>query len=176
MTRIKPRLETRHGLQTPQRHINTALLLLLARLAVNLGFRTDKAVALANEDPDLLAAEQFLRSAKPNWDGDISKQVADIKRILTEIGRSSQPNSRFFEFTARRSLLKERRCGRPFEQDHVQDRSALFAPIMYCQVESGVEFSSLYAKTDTFKAFFKYCIPIEDNVWPSQPVQNISLR
>lgn len=50
----------RTGQPTSQPHINAALLPKLASLAVKLGFWTDKAVALANKDPDLVAAKQFL--------------------------------------------------------------------------------------------------------------------
>lgn len=166
MTAIKPRLEMRTGQQTQPQPTMAALLPKLARLAVTLGFRTDKAVSLANEDSDLLVAEQFLRSSIPDLTINISKHVVYIKHVLAEIRASSDylPTAMCSEFTASQPLLKERRCGRPFEQDHIQDCETLFVPLLYAKVESGAEFSSLYAKYDIFKAFFKHCMTLEDNV------------
>ena len=166
MTAFKPRLKMRTTQQTLQPQINAALLPKLASFAVKLGFRTDKAVALANEDPDLVAAEQFLRSMRPSSTVDISRQVLDIKRMLAETDSASevpyatQPS----RFSANQSLSKERRCGRPFEQDHIQDHTTLYVPLLYVEVESSTNFSSLYAKVDIFKAFFRQCMSLEDSV------------
>jgi hypothetical protein len=166
MTAFKPRLDMRTTQQTLQPQINAALLPKLASLAVKLGFRTDKAVALANEDPDLVAAEQFLRTTRPGSTVDISRQAVNIKRVLAEIDRAFE--APFFtqrsRFSADQSLSKERRCGRPFEQDHIQDHATLYVPLLYVEVESSTNFSPLYAKVDTFKAFFRHCIPLEESV------------
>lgn len=167
MTPIKPKLESRNGQQASQRPINPSLMPQLARLAVRLGFQTDKAMALARKDPERLAAEEFIRSARPDHGEDVSDHVLAIKNILAQISDSSQSASGL-DFLADQSLLIERRCGRPFEHDHVRECQALYPPLMYCDVGSGIEFTSLYARADTIKAFFSHCLPAGDNVRPHQ--------
>jgi hypothetical protein len=164
MTRTQPKLESRQGPRVTYQHVNAALLPQLGRFAVNLGFCTDKAVELANESSEERAAEEFLKSVRPSWEGDISEQIADIKRVLKTIDKPAQCKRRVFDFNSNRTPTKERRCGRPYEYDHVQDRSSLFAPIFYYGVEPMTEFSSLYVKVDTFKAFFKHCLPAANKV------------
>lgn len=166
MTPVKPRLEARNGQQASPRPINPSLIPRLARLAVKLGFQTDKAIALASKDPERLAAEEFIRSARPSHEEDISNHVLAIKHILTQISDSTHtmPGRECPGFVAERPLLMERRFGRPFERDYVQERRALFAPLVYRVTESKMEYSSLYARTDTIKSFFSHCIPTDEPV------------
>ncbi|KAF1924804.1 uncharacterized protein M421DRAFT_95146 [Didymella exigua CBS 183.55] len=110
MTPIKPRLEARNSQQATQRPINPSLMPQLARLAVRLGFQTDKVMALTSKDPERLAVEEFIRSARLGHREDVSDHVLAIKHILTQISDLSQPMSGP-EFLGDQSVLIERRCG-----------------------------------------------------------------
>ena len=123
-----------------------------ARLAVLLGFKTAAATQFASSDGEVQLAKQMLdRGGVVSSTEQDTVRVAEIIRSLTR----RRVRAEAAELFSDKSIARERRCGRPYEADHENDRALLFLPCMHRQsVEQGPEITTLYCKWDMFRAFF----------------------
>ena len=149
MTDIKPLLTSRGTkIQWEQ---NLGLWQKLGTLAVNLGFRTPKAVTLAKGDPDRECARRFLAMARP-YCSDLDSPVNVITRVLKEIEEHSPiPTDAFF--TSSQPLSYDRRCGKPYGNDFASDRSALFLTLFSKEIKCGPHITPLYVKRNALESF-----------------------
>ncbi|KAH7065100.1 hypothetical protein B0J12DRAFT_561719 [Macrophomina phaseolina] len=151
MTSLEPRKEL--GKEKPSTTTNAALWHHLGNLAVKLGFRTEQAVIFQQESPYFTLAQQVIQSAHPGLTPD-SSLVSQIARLLEHTSGDS-PERNAVALTSNVTLPVERRCGRPFEDDHIRDREFMFLPIVYeTETSHGPDISSFYVKQDLFKSFF----------------------
>lgn len=123
----------------------------LGCLASSLGFETAAAKRYRDRDPETETAISFLQrvtqeissTAKPVTD------IADILRSLRIERKPTKPPS----FSSSH-ILPSRRYGRPFEDDHVEDKDRLYLPQMYSIPRaSGQNISTFYRKWSMFRAF-----------------------
>lgn len=151
MTALEPRKELRRV--KPSSTPNAALWHHLGDLAVKLGFRTEQALEFQRQNPYAALAQQVMHSAHPGHTPDDSA-TSQIARIL-ELTARYPPRTNAVALTSSASLPVERRCGRPFQDDFVNDRGFLFLPIVYeATPSSGPDISSFYVKRDLFQSFF----------------------
>ncbi|KAF2194726.1 hypothetical protein K469DRAFT_650660 [Zopfia rhizophila CBS 207.26] len=152
MTSYRPKITP--GKKKKRREYNPALWTMLGRLAVQLGFRTSYALELAKQNPDEEHSIEFLRTARPGWEGDIRIPVSGVVQILEGMkghGRVCTENIYFAEGT----LLRDQRCGMPHDDDHDGIKGALFAPFFYETTGTGLDITSLYVKRDLLKVFLQ---------------------
>lgn len=154
MIYVAPKKE--QGKQKPVvKEPNPALWHKLGNLAVIQGFRTDRALELQKQDPDRELAIHFLKQAKPGCGDDISRPVSQVTQVLKSM-KPSHGERQLPQFTSEAKLLSNRRCGRPFEDDHVKDQSSLFVPsIFFADCVQGTEITSFYVKRDLCHSFLK---------------------
>lgn len=151
MTTLEPRKEL--GRDKPSSTPNAALWHHLGDLAVKLGFRTEQALKFQRQNPYAALAQQVMHSVHPGHIPD-ETIVSQIARFL-ELNTRNPPRTDAVALTSSASLPVERRCGRPFEDDFVSDRSFLFIPTVYeTRPSSGPEIGSFYVKRDLFLSFF----------------------
>lgn len=149
---LAPRSEARR--KPTQRDQSLALWKQFGSLALKLGFKTDHAVRLAEDNTDIKEAEQFLRSARPGWKLKSCEQVRKIVEILRELEAPNPTRTAPPRFTSDQYWPHERRCGRPYDNDHDHDKNNLFIPLLYSSVGRGTDVSSLFVKRDMLLAFF----------------------
>lgn len=125
----------------------------LGALAVSLGFRSEAAERLAAQDAELaLAAELVSRADVESVAAEaVTQQIANllrgVQRPLTYSSRASLGGEEW--------LRRERRCGRPFGEDHDLDRPSLFLPIAYAPPNQSSRYvSTLYCKLEMCRGFF----------------------
>ncbi len=138
------------------RDYNPARFQELAKLALQLGLRTDNILRLAGEDADDARARHFLTSARPNFNGERQEQIAQISHILKTM---KEPElalvaPRFIDDNTR-LWPKDRRCGSPWDKDHGKDRSALFVTLFSFPISWGETITSLFVKRAVLEAFFQ---------------------
>jgi hypothetical protein len=134
LTDIKPRIESRKKIRI-RREYDLARLQQLGCLAVKLGFRTKRATQLAVQ-----AAE---------WTNATSERMrSPIRPIVQE-----------FPFTSGYYSPRERRCGRPYDDDHDNDQAAIFTFMFYSPISSGDLVTPLLVKRNIFEAFLRPFIP-----------------
>jgi hypothetical protein len=134
LTDIKPRIESRKKNKI-RREYNPARLQQLGCLAVKLGFKTRKATQFAVQ-----AAE---------WSNATSERMrGSIKPMVHE-----------FAFTSGYYSPRERRCGRPYDDDHDNDQAAIFAFMLYSPIIPGDQITPLLVKRNIFEAFLRPFIP-----------------
>ena len=128
-------------------------------LAVSLGFRTEEAECLAAQDGEHELAAQLVNRAEIGDDAarEVTQQIATILRHAAqqsgEFAAASEAAHKMF--AGEEWLPSERRCGKPFEEDHDLDRGSLFLPMMYVTPDRPSEnVSTFYCKWEMFRAFF----------------------
>lgn len=136
---------------------NSALWHKLGKLAVEKGFRTSPALELANQDPDRTQVSQFLRKARPTYRGDLRPHLEGAIGILEKMTDEDIPGPVRPVFSDVRSWPRDRRCGKPFDDDHLKDKESLFVSLFYEQDDNPKEpnFTSLFVKRDLFQVFFR---------------------
>jgi hypothetical protein len=121
-------------------------------LAVLVGFDTEAARKYAAMDAEVELAKKILKR------GDIySSTDQDIERVANALRSAARKSKRHSaaEFFSDRYIPRERRCGRPYEADHENDRDSLFLPLIYKHpVGQGQEVTTFYCKWDMFRTFF----------------------
>ncbi|KAH7033932.1 hypothetical protein B0J12DRAFT_766202, partial [Macrophomina phaseolina] len=150
MTETAPRKVV--GKAKPSKSSNSALWHYLGDLAIKLGFRTPQALELQRQNPYESLAQQLLRSLRPASPPDmrhVLRVAAACKEIEDDPKVREWPN-----LTATDHLPREKRCGRPFEDDFLLDSNFLFVPTIYeIEETKGPEISSLFVKRDLFISF-----------------------
>ncbi|KAL9078312.1 MAG: hypothetical protein Q9157_002775 [Trypethelium eluteriae] len=152
MSTVLPRKEAKKARPCP-RATNDVCWQHFGDLTVRLGFRTPEALRLQGQDPCTLLAARFLESAKA---GPEKLQATDIQTVATVVRRlgthrGSVTPPRFTTDESESGLLPiDRRQGRPFEDDYLNDRSSLFLPFLYHNLPSsrGSDITSLFVKRD----------------------------
>jgi hypothetical protein len=134
LTDFKPRIQSRKN-ERIRRTYSAVRLQQLGCLAVKLGFRTRKALDLA------------MRVAE--WSEDIVQEMQQPLTLETST----------LKFTSTRRLPRERRNGRPYDQDHDLDQASLFPFVFYQNIEPGKDITSLFVKRNIFQAFLGPFIP-----------------
>jgi hypothetical protein len=127
----------------------------LGRLAVELGFKTPKAIKLTVQNPDEEQALHFLKAARPGWaEENRAPYVDQVTKILQNM-KDSQIASQTAAFTTASNNLggRDNRCGRPRNDDHEHDKPSLFLQVFYQEATRGEHISSLYRKIDMLHAF-----------------------
>ena len=131
----------------------------LGALAVSVGFQTGEAKQLAAQDGEYMLAAQLVNQAEIGdaVAGEASQRIADILRSAQQqpsesavLGEPSHAT-----FAGEKWLPPERRCGKPFNNDHELDRHSLFLPMMHVTPDQPSEnVSTFYCKWEMFRAFF----------------------
>jgi hypothetical protein len=134
LTTIKPRIESRRKKKI-LREYNFARLQQLGALAVRLGFKTSKALTLAFQLAD--------------WTEDVSRRMMQPRSSLAHT----------LPFTSDQYWPRDRRSGRPYDEDHDNDQSALFLFMFYCKAEPGHDITPLYVKRNMLESFLGPFIP-----------------
>lgn len=128
-------------------------------LDVSLGFRTEDAECLAAQDGEHELAIQLVNRGEI---GDVAAREA-IQRIATILRRAQQQSSESAAaselphaiFAGEQWLSSERRCGKPFDEDHDLDRGRLFLPMLYLTPDRPSEnVSTFYCKWEMFRGLF----------------------
>jgi hypothetical protein len=121
-------------------------------LAVSLGFRSEAAEKFAAQDGEYGLAVQMVNRADVGSAAaqEATQQIADILR-----NAQRHPIDSSGEATAGEHWLpRERRCGRPFNEDHDLDRRSLFLPVIYAKLDEPSEnVSTLYCKSQMIRGF-----------------------
>jgi hypothetical protein len=130
LTTFTPRKETR-GMKPACKGPNPVVWKLFAELAISRGFKLPHAHDLANGEPVSQLALEYLEKANPITacftDSDVQSIVhATICRVK---GRNID-NANDLPFV---NTEKERRIGRPFERDLIEDKEKLFFPSLFKQ-------------------------------------------
>ncbi|KAF2201686.1 hypothetical protein GQ43DRAFT_431402 [Delitschia confertaspora ATCC 74209] len=113
------------------RELNPVLLQRLARFVAELGFRTPKALELANLKSQSQLAIEYLRMAYPNG---VTFSEEQIRRVT--LAASSPPTEKGLSTPSDSNHIKlERRCGQPFVADYLEDKLTLFIPKIYAEGE-----------------------------------------
>jgi hypothetical protein len=131
----------------------------LGALAVSVGFQTEEAKDLAAQDGEYRLAAQLVNRA------DIGDTIAEeaTQRIANILRSAQQQPSEsaalgglaHSTFAGEKWLPAERRCGKPFDDDHELDRHSLFLPMMHVMPDQPSEnVSTFYCKWEMFRAFF----------------------
>lgn len=161
---INPRKDP--GMPKPNCSIAQHMLLKLASLAYDLGFRTVQISSLLEQDPLESLVRTFVHSARPcdKFEYDLStlnagvRSMCDLLRSMTE----RTDHRRTSSMVSDRSLPLHYRCGRPFESSFLADESSLDIHNVYGiegeQVGQGL--SNLGIKVDIFRCFFNFDDPI----------------
>lgn len=149
MTQLVPRKEL--GKDKPAIRSNAALWHYLGDLAVKLGFRTEQAERFQQQNPYRTLAQQFLTSQSDSPPD--SRVVARMALILKQADKGPA-GAKTPQLTDEQCLSKDRRCGRPFDDDFTNDKGSLFLPFIYefepCE---GLDISPFFVKRDIFLSF-----------------------
>lgn len=129
----------------------------LGHLAVTLGFKSENAYQMQQANPTAQIIEQLLRHQFPN-----SEYEPDAAVQLSNILKSARAKPRLppdAVFTSGTSLETLQRCGRPYEDDHLEDQGCLFLPQILSKPEThGRCITTFYRKWNMIRVFF----PVED--------------
>jgi hypothetical protein len=134
LTDTKPRIESRRKKKVI-REYNVTRLQQLGSLAVKLGFKTQKTLALAFE--------------VANWTEEVSTRMMEPRSSISHV----------LQFASGSHWPTERRCGRPFDSDHDNDQKSLFPFMLYSKIVQGESITPLYVKRNVFEAFLSPFIP-----------------
>ena len=154
LTGVMPRTE-RGESKPPTKAINPECWNRFAKLAITLGFPTEYALNLKEEDPDEALAAQFLQHAQLNVHDGYVSQIAGLLKTARQPAQI-QPCSPEARLVYPGSVeRRDRRCGLPPPTSHCTDRNALFLPYVYGEMaSSGEGITSFFAKRDMFQSFF----------------------
>jgi hypothetical protein len=128
LTTIKPRIGSRKRRKLPIEY-SLARFQQLGCLAVRLGFRTRKALDMVLE--------------ASSWTEQTSKRMQRPISLLT-----NSP-----AFTDGHHCPRDRRSGRPYEDDHEEDQVSLFPFIFYSAIKPGENVTPLFVKRNILEAF-----------------------
>lgn len=135
-----------------------------ARLAVLLGFKTEKAVKNAAADAEVELAKDVLNRGGmyQTTDQDVQRLASTLKLVAKK-----RPSTGIAEFYSDSHIPKERRCGRPFEADYDNDRGSLYLPSI-SRVPSGQGqcITTFYCTWAMFRTFFKCEVSAATNGLP----------
>ncbi len=130
-------------------------------LTLKVGFRTPAAEALASQGTHQELASKIIQQqgfqVEHNRDAveDLSLLLARLRRANVEYSPPA--------FVADDVLSAYRRYGRPFEEDHHNDKDVLFLPTIYQEAgESGGDITTAFRKRHMFRSFFAIttvCLP-----------------
>lgn len=124
----------------------------LAELASSLGFKTPLIDDLRSKDTiKLVVAQLFERFTSPQSVGD-SEAADRIAAILGSLKWRKEPDAQP-DYTGNDCLPALKRCGRPFEDDHIADRACLYLPHMYREPPRGANITTFYRKWNMFRVF-----------------------
>ena len=131
----------------------------LGALAVSVGFQTEEAEDLAAQDGEHRLAAQLVNRAEIGdaVAGEATQRIAAILRSAQQQSSESAAlgESSHVTFAGEEWLPPERRCGKPFDDDHELDRHSLFLPMMHVTPDQPSEnVSTFYCKWEMFRAFF----------------------
>ncbi|KAF2197908.1 hypothetical protein GQ43DRAFT_494755, partial [Delitschia confertaspora ATCC 74209] len=157
MTSLTPKKKV--GCVKKSRAYNPALWSLLGTLAVSLGFKTDAALELDRQNPDKEYATHFLRTARPNWEGDFRDPVSKIVQVLHDMRETRLAPQRPI-FTSEGGTPRDRRCGKPYDSDHDKDKTFLYTRLLFEPPQRGSDITSLYVKRDIFGVFLRRHIQV----------------
>jgi hypothetical protein len=123
-----------------------------AELALSLGFKTPLIDELRSKDSTkLIIAQLFERFTDPQSVND-SNASEKIAAILGSLQRRKESGGRPV-FTSGDQLPTLRRCGRPFEDDHLADKPCLYLPHMHREPSRGANITTFYRKWNMFRVF-----------------------
>lgn len=127
---------------------NPVMLQYLARFALARGFRTKQALKLASHDARTPLALEYLHKANP------MPTVFDDEQIKCVISTGMRPRDYAPSRPKESSYLnRERRCGRPFQRDYMNDKASLFLPNIYGN-SSHSEVTLDFVRRNLFKELF----------------------
>lgn len=152
MTDVAPRKETDQEKPLVSEP-NPILWQNFASLAMSQGFRTAAAEELSARDGIHQLAEQVLKRAnfEPTRLAVATRGIVDILKSLTA---SATPSDAVPAFSGEECVPKERRCGRPFADDHHYDREFLFLPYIHQSIQcQGSEITTFYCKWEMLRTF-----------------------
>lgn len=122
-------------------------------LAQDLGFRTEAVQTMAAQNSQSLLATLIVDKA-----GIESSQQSEMARRIAQLLCSAkllQPGVLPSSPGCLEWVPPERRCGRPYQDDHLIDRTKLYLPFIYTSPASMVsEITTAFCKRDMFRAFF----------------------
>ncbi|KAK7179082.1 hypothetical protein PSPO01_14865 [Paraphaeosphaeria sporulosa] len=154
MTEMTPRLGSRK--RKAEKTSNQSLWHKLATLAWRLGFDTEEIRKLKDQDPDRKQVRSLLQTIRPCHDMDNEAHIDQIVAVLNsmeEVPRITRTGN----LIGRPRYHPSRRCGRPYYDDHEEDKEHLFLPLLWQTIDEGhedVDVTSLYVKRDFLYAFF----------------------
>ncbi|KAK4982611.1 hypothetical protein LTR50_007666 [Elasticomyces elasticus] len=155
MTAVAPRKELGKG-KPGVKQSSPILWQRFGDLAVSLGFRTRQALDLQREDPSKALAVQLAHSIDSATAADdvLVTRLASLVRQIR--ARHKTPSVFGFAFGSdARDTPVDRSYGRPLEDSHNADRSALFLPVLWRDYgPPSTYITSLMAKRDMFTGFF----------------------
>ena len=123
-----------------------------AELASSLGFKTQLVDDLcSNDSTKLIVAQLFERFTNPQL-AEESNAAEKIAAILGSL-RWTKESAGHPEFTSNDQLPALKRCGRPFEDDHLRDKPFLYLPHMYRDPPRGANITTFYRKWNMFRTF-----------------------
>ncbi|ENI00446.1 hypothetical protein COCC4DRAFT_150601 [Bipolaris maydis ATCC 48331] len=121
----------------------------LADFSISRGFKTKSAQKLANSDPYTELAQEYLRKSSPLSSSSHERQVQEVVRASRIVEDDSQQP----QLVASGHLEKERRNGRPYENDLRMDEQNLYLPNIYNSREP-TEAGWTLIRRDVFKSLF----------------------
>ncbi|KAL5400586.1 hypothetical protein PMIN03_012259 [Paraphaeosphaeria minitans] len=156
MTEMTPRLGSRKRKAEKLYRYNQASWHRLATLAWRLGFDTEEIRRLKDQDPDRTQVRGLLQTIRPCLNTDHEAHIDRIVAVLNSMEEMPRIVKRG-NLTGRPRYPPSRRCGRPYYDDHEEDKEHLFLPLLWQTVDEGnedVDVTSLYVKRDFLYAFF----------------------
>lgn len=128
LTTFTPRKESK-GAKPACKGPNPVVWKLLAELAISRGFKLRRADELAQSEPATQLALEYLKNvnsiATSFTDSDVQSIVDATPSSATRDGNDKCRDSRYV------NIERERRIGRPFEDDLVEDKRNLFFPNLF---------------------------------------------
>lgn len=123
-------------------------------LAVTLGFKTEHACKLQQSDPTTQMASRLLQHSNS---GENDPIVVDQIAAILRAARKRPGTPAELAFSTSKPLEKTQRCGRPYEDDHYDDRARLYAPQMLEEPSAcGENVSTFYRKWHMLRTFFNF--------------------
>lgn len=154
MTEMTPRLGSRK--QKAEKIHKQASWHRLATLAWRLGFDTEEIRRLKDQDPDRAQVRGLLQTVRPSHSIDHEvhiDRIVDVLNSLEEVPSIVRTGN----LTGRTRYPPNVRCGRPYYDDHEEDKDHLFLPLLWRKIDEGredVDVTSLFVKRDFLFAFF----------------------
>ncbi|KAK3672623.1 hypothetical protein LTR78_007435 [Recurvomyces mirabilis] len=158
MTPFTPRKEPHKPKPSPQES-DGLLWQRFGELAWRVGFHLTEADNLRSEDAQLQRAGRILSSDNSRvYDEETVQRLASLLRTDSVAEQISQEAM----FTTNVDLSSERRCGRPFEDDYLNDRALLFLPQLYASASPvALGLTTFYCKWSMLRAFFDINVVFE---------------